>query len=304
MTETSTPRQLAINPAHVQRQFMRHGRPGAAEFLYGEIARRMFERLKLIRLVPQMLLDAGCGEGARSAMLRERYQNAHMISLDHNPRLLEAMRRNQPAGLRRWFSQIRGRAGQEIVCADLADTGLDAESLDLVWSNLALHWHPDPLAVTREWSRIVKPEGVVFFSCFGPATFIELRQAIQTADLRTAGMPFVDMHDLGDMLIENGFADPVMDQETLTLTYQDPAALLRDARALGGNACSERRASLAGRGWMQRLIDALEQQRSQSGQLKLTVEVSYGHAWRRAVRKQGGETRISLQSIGRKGPRL
>src|SRR5690606_15333907 len=119
--------------------------------------------------------------------------------------------------------------------ADMASTGLAPESLELVWSNLALHWHPSPHAVLAEWRRILRVDGLVMFSCFGPASLREVRNALVQAGLQTATLPFVDMHDFGDLLIENGFADPVMDQETLTLTYNDPLRLLADVRALGGN---------------------------------------------------------------------
>ena len=268
----------------------------------------MRERLKLIRLLPQEILDAGCGAGARSNLLRERFPNAQIISLDHNPRLISVLRKEH--GLdgigKRLIRLLRSESSERhrTVCADMAQTQLPAESVDLVWSNMALHWHPKPHEVIREWGRILRPDGLAFFSCLGPATAIELRTAISDAGLETAGMPFVDMHDFGDMLIEHGFADPVMDQETLTLTYRDTESLLRDVRALGGNASTLRRGTLIGRAWLARFKEALWSRRNERGELQLTIEVSYGHAWRRSVRKHGAETRISLQSIGRKGPAI
>lgn len=308
MTESSTPKPLPISDAHVLQQFNRCQRPESAEFLHAEIAQRMRERLKLIRLTHELILDAGCGTGARSDLLGQRFPDAQLISLDHNPRLLKVLRETH--GLDRIGNRL-GRLLQpgktqrhRTLCADMAQTGLAAESVDLVWSNMALHWHPRPHEVIREWGRVLRPDGLAFFSCLGPATAIELRTAISDAGLQTAGMPFVDMHDFGDMLIEHGFADPVMDQETLTLTYQDPESLLRDVRALGGNASTQRRRTLVGRAWLARLKDALRSRQNEHGVLKLTIEVSYGHAWRRSVRKHGSETHISLQSIGRKGPAI
>jgi malonyl-CoA O-methyltransferase len=137
------------------------------------------------------------------------------------------------------------------------------------------------------------------FSCLGPATLRELRQAVADAGLRTATPSFVDMHDFGDLLLENGFADPVMDQETLTLTYQTPARLLEDVRALGGNPSAGRKASLATPAWRDRLCAALEDQRRPDGTIALTVEIAYGHAWRAAARRAApGETRLSISAIG------
>jgi malonyl-CoA O-methyltransferase len=288
------------------RQFNRRGDLSEAQFLYGEIARRMDERLRLVRLEPTQLLDAGCGAGAQIPILYARYPNARFIGQDHNAGLLtlaqQAAHNIYPHGWRTWVRRLRGEPpATSWIQQDLAQTGLDPESLDLVWSNLALHWHPAPHEVLQEWGRIIRPNGLVFFSCFGPATMQELRQALSTAGLTTTTPNFVDMHDFGDLLIEKGFADPVMDQEVLTLTYATPEKLLHDVKSLGGNPALGRKATLTTRQWRQRLLDALEQQRRPDGRIHLTIEVAYGHAWRSATRRgQAGETRISVSAIQRK----
>jgi len=165
--------------------------------------------------------------------------------------------------------------------------------------NLALHWHREPHAVLAEWRRILKVGGLAMFSCLGPATLRELRQALTDAGLRTTTPAFVDMHDFGDLLVENGFADPVMDQEILTLTYRTPEKLLQDVRALGGNPAEGRRGGLVGRDWQQRLCAALEAQRRPDGVIALSIEVAYGHAWRAATHRGiAGETRLSVSAIG------
>ena len=288
------------------RQFNRRGDLSEAQFLYGEVARRMDERLRLVRLEPAQLLDAGCGAGAQIPLLHARYPNAHLLGQDLNAGLLkhaqQSARNIYPRGWREWVGRLRGRPpATSWIQQDLAQTGLAPESLDLVWSNLALHWHPAPHEVLQEWGRIIRPNGLVFFSCFGPATMQELRQALITAGLTTATPSFVDMHDFGDLLIEKGFADPVMDQEVLTLTYDTPEKLLRDVKNLGGNPALGRKATLTTRRWRQRLLDALELQRRPDGRIHLTIEVAYGHAWRSAARRgQSGETRISVSAIQRK----
>jgi len=295
-----------LNVNHVLRQFNRRGDLNEAQFLYGEIARRMDERLRLVRLEPTQLLDAGCGAGAQIPLLYARYPNAHFIGQDHNAGLLtlaqQAAHNIYPHGWRLWFGRFRGdQPATSWIQQDLAQTGLDPESLDLVWSNLALHWHPAPHEVLQEWGRIIRPNGLVFFSCFGPATMQEVRQALSTAGLTTTTPSFVDMHDFGDLLIEKGFADPVMDQEVLTLTYATPEKLLHDVKNLGGNPALGRKATLTTRQWRQRLLNALEQQRRPDGRIHLTIEVAYGHAWRSATRRgQAGETRISVSAIQRK----
>jgi malonyl-CoA O-methyltransferase len=298
----ATPPTLPISSAHVLRQFARRDDLAEAQFLYGEIARRMLGRLAYIRLSPARMLDAGCGAGDSLPLLRERYPEAAYTGLDGcAPLLAHARRRHLPAGVAAWIGKLTRarRPGMDFVQADLAATGLPPESLDLVWSNLALHWHPAPHTVLAEWRRVLRVDGLAMFSCLGPGTLRELRQALADAGLHTATPGFVDMHDFGDLLVENGFTDPVMDQEVLTLTYENPQRLLQDVRALGGNPALGRRAGLAGRAWRDRLCEALAAQRGADGRISLSIEVAYGHAWRAASRRAApGETRLSVDAIG------
>jgi malonyl-CoA O-methyltransferase len=313
MTENTSPAAAPRLPSlplvrdHVVRQFGRRGDLEAAQFLYGEIAQRMLERLEYIRIAPTAILDAGCGAGAALPALRERYPEARYTGLDASDRVLaHARQAHQPstaARMKQSMMSLVGRSGApvpEFVCADLAASGLTPESFDMVWSNLAMHWHAEPHAVLAEWRRVLKVGGLAMFSCLGPNTFRELRDAVAAADLHTATPEFVDMHDFGDLLIENGFADPVMDQEILTLTYKDAASLLSDVRRLGGNPAAGRRRGLAGRAWKQRLCTALDAQRAADGLIHLTLEVAYGHAWRSpSHRGAHGETLLSVTSIGK-----
>ncbi|MFM9869729.1 methyltransferase domain-containing protein [Achromobacter xylosoxidans] len=297
----ATPPSLPLVAADVPRQFARRGDLSEAQFLYGEVARRMLGRLQYIRVQPQAMLDAGCGAGDNLPLLRERYAEAAYTGLDNCEALLEvARKRHAPGGLSAWIGKLARRGpANAFVNADLAASGLAPESLELVWSNLALHWHREPHAVLAEWRRILKVGGLAMFSCLGPATLRELRQALDDAGLRTATPAFVDMHDFGDLLVENGFADPVMDQEILTLTYRTPEKLLQDVRALGGNPAAGRRGGLVGRDWRDRLCAALEAQRRPDGVIALSIEVAYGHAWRAAThRGLAGETRLSVSAIG------
>ncbi|MEI2415286.1 methyltransferase domain-containing protein [Orrella sp. JC864] len=293
---------LPLVPAHVRRQFARRGDLADAQFFYGEIARRMIERLRYIRLAPQAMLDAGCGAGDALPLLQARYPDAAYLGLDHSPAVLaHARRRFRPGGPMAWLKRLAPRkAAVDFIEGDLADTGLPPESQDLVWSNLALHWHPAPHAALAEWRRVLKVGGLAMFSWLGPDTLKELRQAVLAAGLDTSTPQFVDMHDFGDLLIENGYADPVMDQETITLTYREPERLLKDVWALGGNAVAGRRAALATPRWRARLLQALHAQRRADGLIALTMEVAYGHAWRAgAHRAAPGETRLSVNAIKR-----
>ena len=291
---------LPINAQHVRQQFNRRAPLDDAQFLYGEISNRMLHRLGYIRVKPGKLLDAGCGAGHAIEPLRVHYPEMEYTGLDASPALLKVARKRFQSKPGLW-QRLRNKPmlPVEFIEADMAATPLPPESQDLVWSNMALHWHPAPHDVLTEWRRILKPGALVMFSSLGPGSFAELRTAVQQAGLETATPPYVDMHDFGDMLVQLGFSDPVMDQEIITLTYRSAEKLLEDVRLLGGNPNPERRPGLPGRAWRQRLLDALEAQRGMDGVIKLSLEVAYGHAWRgNTIRGPFGETRISIASIG------
>ena len=277
-----------IDLRRVRQLFSRPDRVAESGFLRREIARRMFERLELIKVAPALVLDAGCGDGADLPALRQRFGGARLIGVDASVEMLEAARASQHAAqssmnrlLQRWLPKSATGAGigAELACADFASLPLAAGSADLVWSNLALHWHPQPHRVFAEWRRVLRVDGLLMFSCFGPDTFKELRSAWAAADQAPHTLPFVDMHDFGDMLIDAGFATPVMDMETVTVTYADPARLLQDVRAWGGNPLSTRSRGLVGRAAYRRMLEALEAGRRADGTLALSFEIVYGHAF-------------------------
>ena len=299
---------LPINAQHVRQQFDRRAPLDDAQFLYGEIAKRMLHRLGYIRVSPGRLLDAGCGAGHAVEPLRVQYPDMEYTGVDCSPALLAVARKRFQARPGLW-QRLRNKPmlPVEFMEGDLAALPLPPESQDLLWSNMSLHWHPAPHDVLAEWRRVLKPGALVMFSSLGPGTFAELRKALQDAGLQTATPPYVDMHDYGDMLVQLGFSDPVMDQEIITLTYRSPEKLLADIRLLGGNPNPERRAGLSGRAWHQRLLNALEAQRGMDGTIHLSLEVAYGHAWRGLSSKgPRGEARIPISAIGRapgsKGP--
>ncbi len=288
-----------INSRHVQLQFNRRAPLDAAQFLYGEIAQRMLSRLNLMTLQPQDILDAGCGAGHAIDPLRAKYVDMSYVGVDHSPALLAVAQARHAQTPSLWERlRKKGPNAPTFVQADLAKTDLAPASFDLIWSNLALHWHPNPEQVFNEWRRLLRPERLLMFSTFGPATFQELRYAVSQAQLHTAGLDFVDMHDYGDMLLQHGFSDPVMDQEMITLTYDSAEKLLQDVSILGGNPNPQRQ--VLTRSDLDRLKQALNSQRQMDGKIHLTLEVAYGHAWRATTQQHGNEVHIPLSSIKRK----
>ncbi len=290
-----------IDEARVRSLFAQPGRVAPSDFLRREIAGRMHERLQLVKIAPKQVLDAGCGIGADLALLQKTYPAAQILGIDAAPAMALAAGKPSPAPAMRSLNQMLSRllpakAGVDTVCGDFGSLPFGTNSLDLLWSNLALHWHPQPDRVFAEWRRVLRVDGLLMFSNFGPDTFSELRNAFAALDETPHTLPFVDMHDFGDQLVEAGFSTPVMDMERITVTYDSVAALLADVRALGGNPLATRRRGLIGRAAWQRMLDAFEAQRRPDGKLGLTFEVIYGHAFRPAPKTTAaGEAIIRFQ---------
>jgi malonyl-CoA O-methyltransferase len=251
----------------------------AATVLEREIARRMSERLQYVRLAPQRVLDLGSGTGADMPLLRKTYPHASVVAAD----LSLAMLRRAAARKRRGLGSLFRAPGQQRVCCDAALLPFGASRFELVWSNELLHWLSDPLPVLSEAHRVLAVDGLFMFSTLGPDTLKELRRAFGArADARVHR--FTDMHDVGDMLVEAGFADPVMDMEILTFTYGDFSDLVRDLRQTGAvNRAACRTRGLTGRGLWQEVRRDYETFRRE-GRLPASFEVVYGHAWKVAPR--------------------
>lgn len=244
--------------------------------LQREIAGRMLERLDYVKITPTRILDVGCGTGASLAALGERYPKASVVGADFSEAMLRAGR-GQRSRLR-WLLPFLRTSASALVAADASMLPFRSATHGLVWSNLMLHWLGDPLPALREMQRTLEVGGLLMFSTFGPDTLKELRQCFNDGHPHT--QRFIDLHDYGDMLVECGYADPVMDVETVTMTYDRLDDLFAELRRNGAaGAPPGGRRGLFGRAAWQAVCQAYEAQR-QEGRLPVTFEVVYGHAWK------------------------
>ena len=212
------------------------------------------------------------GTGAALTALLERYPSAQLCALDCALAMVERARDRIP-WWRRWF-----RHGVLPVCGDIEQLPLRAGTVALIWSNLALQWLSEPARAFVELRRVLAPGGLLMFSTFGPDTLKELRAAY-SSDGYVHVHRFIDMHDLGDMLLAAGYSAPVMDIEYITLTYADVMSLMRDLKAIGArNAAIGRRPGMTPRAALAALTQNYEAMRT-DGSLPATFEVVYGHAW-------------------------
>ena len=229
----------------------------------------------------QRVLDLGCGPGATLAALGERYPRAQVIGADFSEPMLRASL--APRSRLRWLMPFLRGAKSALVAADAAALPFTTGSQGLVWSNLLLHWLADPQPALREMHRVLEVDGLLMFSTLGPDSLKELRACFPDGAARS--LRFIDLHDYGDMLVECGFADPVMDAERLTVTYPSFDALVDELRRSGAsNGLFDRPRGLTGRGAWAAARANYEALR-QDGRLPVTLEVVYGHAWKVAPKK-------------------
>ncbi len=291
MATPTDQRPPTIDPVAAQRWL--RAAPPQSPWLHEEVGSRMQERLEWIKLQPGSWLDWDALRGGLDVHRRvvQRYPGAVSYVNEQSP-LREAAAREalQPA----WWSPQRWRAGA-------VRFGPPETDVQMLWANMALHMSADPQDLIDQWQRQVAVGGFLMFSCLGPDTLRELRGLYAELGWPAPAHEFTDMHDWGDMLVHAGFAEPVMDMERIVLTYQTPAALLDELRGLGRNLHPGRFAGLRGRGWRARLEQALTAHLAdpaQDGQLGLTFEIIYGHAFKPAPRLPlAAQSAVSLDDM-------
>lgn len=240
----------------------------ASPWLHEEVARRMQERLPWIKLQPQNWAhwEPVLGGLQAHALLAQRYPQAGCFVTESN---LQRARYAARTLAKPWWRPARWTG---------APTRFEtptAGAVEMLWSNMALHMTADPQGLMAQWHQALAVDGFLMFSCLGPDTLQELRRFYQTLGWPAPSHEFTDMHDWGDMLAAAGFAQPVMDMERITLTFETPQRLLQELRGLGRNLQPQRFAGLRGRQWLAQLHQALA-----SAPLHLTFEVVYGHAFK------------------------
>ena len=246
----------------------------------------MEERLGWIKLKPETWAHWQPVTGGLQAhhLLARRYPEAGCVVSELTP----SHRDFASAVLTKpWWNPARW-TGQSIRFQPPASS-----SVQMLWANMALHMAADPQDLMTQWHNALATGGFLMFSCLGPDTLARLREHYRRLGWPAPSHEFTDMHDWGDMLVAAGFAEPVMDMERITLSFQTPERMVEELRGLGRNLHSKRFIGLRGRHWRHQLMAALAEE-----PLELEFEVIYGHAFkpppRLAVRS---ETVLSLEQM-------
>ncbi len=258
-----------------------------AAVLQREVADRLLDCLDLMLIEPQCILDCGARTGYMTQALQARYPEASLFSLD----LAEILLEKNKSALK--------------ICSAYEVLPIKKNSVDMIISNLNLHWSNDLAACLREFQRILKPEGLLLFTLLGRDTLCELRESFGEAGAVHVHS-FLDMHDVGDQLLQSGLQEPVMNMETIHLHYQSLSALFRDLKATGThNANYDRLRGLMGKHRWQKMLSNYKNF-CHDNVYPASFEIIYGHAWQAtqptiSYQNELGETLISVDAIQRQG---
>jgi len=266
---------MAVQPQTFDRITLRRRRERAArslpaaDFLHREVAHRLAERLEDVRRNFPLALELGCHTGQLAAALDGRDGIERLIRTD----LALAM--------------VRG-AGGEAVVADEEALPFGPDRFDLVLSGFALHWVNDLPGALVQIRHTLRPDGLLLAALPGGSSLPELREALMRAELEITGgaaarvAPFVDVRDAGMLLQRAGFALPVVDVDTITVTYPDPLRLMRDLRAMGeANALTERSRRPLGRAVLLRAAEIYRDLfAGPDGRLPATFQILMLTAWK------------------------
>jgi malonyl-CoA O-methyltransferase len=288
--------ELSLDVQRVRHSFSQAAvKYDASAVLQAQVRDELLQRLEVLRRVPNVVVDLGAGTGQASIALKRRYPRSRVVAMDIAHGMLLQARKRQTL-LRRF----------DRVVADAATLPLRDAAVDMLFSSLMLQWCNEPDQVLRECRRVLRPGGVLHFSTLGPDTLMELRKSWQAADPGHAHVNrFIDMHDLGDALVRAGFAEPVLDVERYTLTYDDARDLMRDLKDIGAhNATAGRARGLTGKSTLARMLTAYEGFRRE-GKLPATYEVVFAQAWcptgpMRSPGRPPAETVVPVSAIRRR----
>jgi malonyl-CoA O-methyltransferase len=260
--------------------------------IQNEIGERLFERLEYIKIAPKTILDLGSGSGRFSQLLQKRYPKATLVSLDLSPQMLLHSRKKQG-----WLSKW------PLVCANMNALPFANGSFDLVFSNQAVHWSEDLPQLLEEIMRVMNIGGCLLLSTLGPDTFKEMRDVFSQIDNYSHTNTFLDMHDLGDIMLKAKCLDPVIDMEMLSVHYSTISDLLHSIKAQGvRNIHPQRKPGLSGKAFIEQFTSLYQKNHALDDKYPLQYEVIYAHAWRGAQRLDQGvqETMIPISSLRKK----
>jgi malonyl-CoA O-methyltransferase len=244
--------------------------------LQDKVSNSLFKRLDLIKLHPELILDLGCGTGRNGKILKDRYSNARIVNYDFSENMLLEARKKQKSLIDKSLKIKR----PSFICGDIEDLVFANEVFDIVWSTNSLQWCNNLSITFNKIRSILKPEGLFIFSTFGPNTLFELRNITKEISSYQKTNDFINMHSIKDILINEGFSNPVIESEEFCLTYNSIDKLFLELKNIGATSgFMIKKNGLTGKSFLKKIAEGYEKYRNY-GKFPATYEVIYGYTWR------------------------
>jgi len=267
-----------------QRRFDKASRTFDAACAVHDHARAvLLNRLDWFDLDPRFVLDAGCATGRAATALRQRYPRARIVGIDRSSHMIAVARSTGAADI--W---LRGDV-ETLPCA--------SHSIDLVFANLTLPWC-DPQRLLGECARVLTPRGMLLLATTGPGTLQELRRAWRVVDDCVHVHASADLQTLGDLVVQSGLREPVLDRDSVGLRYSAIGRLHEELRAVGATcAAGGRRRTLTGKARFAAYAAQLGGICGSAGAIEVSVELLFVQAWGAQERRPGGDAPSSFRGI-------
>ena len=259
---------------------------GLAANTYDSVAH--FQRwigAKLIRKIPESapgtIVDLGCGTGYFSEVLKNKFPDANYIGMDLSDDMVN-------------FAKAHHSSECAWLAGDAESLPFKSNSIDLVFSSLAIQWCSNLALLMKEVERVLSPNGCFVFSTLLDGSLEELKVAWSEVDDKQHVNDFFLKEDYRQAMIESALDIRVLSEETKVLKYQKLTALMRELKCLGAhNLNEERSTALMGKKKLSGVVSAYEKFRVDEGYLPASYEVLWGVV----MSKKSGAENTAIESV-------
>ncbi len=262
---------MILNTEEITQRFSKHPkRYHQNAVLQKEISLRLLERLEYCKLVPETILDLGCGTGFMTNGIVNRYPDADFYSLDYSFNMLKFLSEQNSAN---------------IVCGDATCLPFPSNSFDLIVANLVLHWVNNSNELLLECQRVLSEDGLLLFSTLSNNSLLELKDAWGKIDNYPHVHRYFDFIELGNHLLKTFWRDPVLDREKIVIRYNSFSNLMQDLKNNGlTNSIMGRFKGLYTPKKLVELEELYLDYVDSSGKFPITYEIIYGHGLKKILR--------------------
>ena len=254
------------------------------DFFHEYCRKNLFERLAPIKINPKIILNIGSATGSGSNLLSKNYKDSQIFNIDLSFGMLKQ-------------SLLKKNKKIKHIQAEASVLPFNDNSIDLIFSNLCMPWLNDLPFFFREIRRVTKKNGLFIFSTLGPDSLLALKKAWAEIDNFSHINNYIDMHIIGDQLMNAGLLDPVLDSERMIIKYDNISSIERDLTCTGArNALTAREGSLTGKKKYEQFRKKIFPCNT-NDKLDIEMEIIYGHAWGRELSPSQNEHVIDASNI-------